>query len=113
MFLTIVSIVEAFSYGVIGYLAKDAVQVANYILSPENLNSEDPLIFSNGNKINESSYISDLVDICANGNGNFTNVIKGGKDLNSNLDQWKQNRNLFAQRRNSITCDNGDDLKNY
>ena len=120
MLLTIVSIVEAFSYGVIGYLAKDAVQVANYILSPENLNSEDPLIFPNGNKydnhgnkINESSYISDLVDICANGNGNFTNVIKGGKDLNSNLDQWKQNRNLFEQRRDSITCNNGEDLKKY
>ena len=120
MLLMILAIIEAACFGIIGYLLKDAVQVANYILSSENLNSDDPLIFSNNNyydqygtKIEGDNYISDLVEICANGDGNFTNVIKGGQELNYHLDDWKKNRDSFIEKRDNINCNDGDKLKNY
>ena len=110
MLLVILAIIEAASLGIIGYLLEDAVQVGNYILSSENLKSNDPLVFKNNN---ENNYISDLIEICANGDGNFTNVIEGGQELNSHLDGWKQNKSSFIQRRESINCNGGDKLKKY
>ena len=122
MLLVILAIIESASYGILGYILKDGVQVASYILSEENLNSNDPLIFENNNYYHdgygynnneENNYITDLIEICANGNGNFTNVIKGGKELYSHLDEWKEKKTLFTQRKNSINCNNGDKLKEY
>ena len=120
MLIMYFAILLAATFGIIGYIFEDAVQVAVYILSSENLNSDDPLVFEEnykydqyGNKIEDDNYISDLIEICANGDGNFTNVIKGGQELNSHLEEWKQNKNLFTQRRDSINCNNGDKLKNY
>ena len=51
MLLVILAIIEAASLGIIGYLLEDAVQVGNYILSSENLKSNDPLVFKNNNFI--------------------------------------------------------------
>ena len=119
MLLVFLAFIFSSVFGIFGYIMKDAVQVFNYIFSSENLNSDDPLIFDreyyydeNGDLLN-NNYISDIIETCANGDGNITNAPKGGQELNSYLDEWKRNRDSFIQRRDSINCNNGDKLKNY
>jgi hypothetical protein len=124
MLLMFLAIVESAVFGIIGYIFKDAVQIANYILSEENLNSEDPLVFDNNNYYydgyydynygnSNKNYISNIIEICANGDGNFTNVIEGGQTLYAKLEDWKKQRSEIIKSRNSITCQDGDRLKNY
>ena len=116
MLLMFLAIIYSAVFGIIGYIFKDAVQIATYILSEENLKSDDPLIFHNnnnyydggynGNNYNNdnNNYINDLIEICANGNGSFTNVIKGGNELYSNLESWKTKRDVLSTTRDNLSC---------
>ena len=104
MLLMILSILAGVIFGIVGYVFSDAVQVGEYILSSENLRSTEPIIFESSD-----NYTSDLIDTCANGDGNFTKVVEGGNKLNQNLENWKQNRENYINTKNSINC--GDDTK--
>ena len=111
MLLMILTILEGVSFGIVGYIFSDAVQVGNYILSSENLKSTDPIIFENSD-----NYTSNLIDTCANGDGNFTKVVEGGNKLNQNLENWKQNRENYITTKNNINCNDDtktNQLKNY
>ena len=99
MLLMILSILEGVVFGIIGYVFSDAVQVGEYILSSENLNSTNPIVFKSSDK-----YTSDLINTCANGDGNFTKVVEGGNELNENLDKWRKNREDYEKTKNSINC---------
>ena len=119
MLLMFLAIIYSAVFGIIGYIFKDAVQIATYILSEENLKSDDPLIFKNNNNYydggyygnnDNNNYISDLIEICSNGNGSFTNVIEGGNDLYSNLDSWKAKRDVLSTARDNLNCQ---ELKPY
>ena len=117
MLLMFLAIIYSAVFGIIGYIFKDGVQIANYILSEENLKSEDPLIFHNNynydgyydnNYVYENNdYITNIIEVCANGNGSFTNVIEGGQTLYGYLDVWKEQRTEIIERRDSINCGNG------
>ena len=112
MLLVFLSIIMAAVFGILGYILRDGVQVGNYILSDKNLNDSDPLIFNAG----EDTYISNLINVCANGDGNFTNVIDGGSTLNEKLSDWKEHQDKFTYNRDNIKCDNelhSRDLKYY
>lgn len=87
MLLMLFAILMSVVFGVVGYILKDGAQVGQYILSTDNLNSTDPLLINGGNQ----KYISDLVDICANGNGRFTNIIQESGKLNENIEKYQQN----------------------
>ena len=87
MFLMLFAILMSVVFGVVGYLLKDGAKVGQYILSTDNLNSTDPLLIKSGNQ----KYISDLVDICANGNGSFTSIIQESGKLNENIEKYKEN----------------------
>ena len=111
MLLMILTILEGVSFGIVGYIFSDAVQVGNYILSSENLKSTNPIIFENSD-----NYTSNLIDTCANGDGNFTKVVEGGNKLNQNLENWKQNRENYITTKNNINCNDDtktNQLKNY
>ena len=112
MLLMLLSIIMAACFGIAGYLFKDVVQVGNYILSEENLKSNDPLIFD----ASDDEYISKIVDVCANGDGNFSNVIDGGDVLNEKLAEWKEHQEEYIQIKDSIDCNDEtktSELKNY
>ena len=65
---------------------------------------------------NSDNYTSNLIDTCANGDGNFTKVVEGGNKLNQNLENWKQNRENYITTKNNINCNDDtktNQLKNY
>ena len=99
MLLLYISIIFGGLFGIIGHLFRDAVQIGQYVLSNENLNSTDPIIFEISDE-----YVSDFVETCVNGDGNFTYVIKDGDVLISKVDDFKKNQAAFQQARNGITC---------
>ena len=113
LLLMIFVILEASSFGIIGYIFEDGVQVGNYILSRDNFESNDPLVFS----ADDDDYISDLVDICVNGDGNFINVIEGGKKASSNLNNWENRKKIITDASESAKCGASDkltqELRNY
>ena len=112
MLLMLLSIIMAACFGILGYLLKDTVQVGNYILSDKNLESSDPLVFD----VSENDYISNIVNVCANGDGNFSNVIDGGDVLNEKLAEWKEHQEEYKEIRDNINCNDDTkttELKNY
>ena len=111
MLLMILSILAGVLFGVIGYIFHDFVQVGQFILSTENLDSANPIVFDSGDK-----YVSDLIDTCTNGDGNFTKIVEGGNELNENLEEWKNHKTQYQTLRDNINCqstDNTNNLKDY
>lgn len=72
MLLMLLAVIAAIIFGIIGNVAKDGVAVVRYILSKENLNSHDPLVFSTSSDDN----VDRIIDVCVNGDGNFFEVIQ-------------------------------------
>ena len=103
MLLMLLAILMSVIFGVAGYLLKDGAQVGQYILSIDNLNRTDPLLIDGGNQ----KYISDLIDICANGNGSFTSIIQESGKLNENIEKYQQNIKEYKENIEKIyTIDN-------
>ena len=73
MFFMIFVILLGVVFGILGYLLEDGVQIWHYILSLENLNNEEPLVFDNNEE-----FISGIIDNCANGDGDFMDIIQEG-----------------------------------
>ena len=97
MLLMIFVVVISSFYGVLGYVFKDFVQIVHYALSKNNLESDNPIIFNR-----KDSFLSNIIDKCANGNGVFLEVIEGGiSDLNTEIqDDFQNTLNII----NDITC---------
>ena len=100
MIFMYLAIISSAAFGILGYVLKDAAQVCQYILSPKNLDSNDPLIFSANDK-----YVSDLIDTCANGDGTFTNIIQESGYLTGNIESYLGNITLYQNKINSINSD--------
>ena len=87
MLLMILAVVISAFYGIIGYVFKDFVQIVHYTLSKNNIESDDPLIFNR-----KDSFLSDIIDKCANGDGNFLDIIgEGLSELNTDIQDDFQN----------------------
>ena len=97
MILMIFAVVISSFYGVLAYVFKDFVQIAHYTLSKNNMESDNPIIFNR-----KDSFLSDIIDKCANGNGMFLEVIEEGiSDLNTEIqDDFQNTTNII----NDITC---------
>ena len=100
MFLMLFAILFGVVFGVLGNVLKDAVRVGQYILSRENIDSNDPLIF----KSNEDEMVADLIDVCANGDGNFMEIIQENGQLKENIEKWENNLAKYQNTRNNIQC---------
>ena len=61
--------------GVIAIIGKDGSSLAYYLVSDENLNSEDPRVFGASDSI-------DYLKICVNGNGDLTDILGIGDEMN-------------------------------
>ena len=61
--------------GVIAIIGKDGSSLANYLVSDENLNSEDPRVFGASDSI-------DYLKICVNGDGDLTDILGIGDEMN-------------------------------
>ena len=98
MLLMIFDVVISSFYGVLGYVFKYFVQIVHYALSKNNLESDNPIIFKR-----KDSFLSDIIDKCANGNGMFLEVIEEGiSDLNTEIqDDFQNTLNII----NGITCE--------
>ena len=112
MLLVYLCIILGTLLGILGNVFRDAVQVGQYVLSPENLNYTEPIIFEASDE-----YVSEFVDTCVKGDGNFTYVIKDGNVLIEKVDEWKQNQAAFQQVKDGITCQGNqaqaNELKGY
>ena len=97
MLLMIFAVLLSSVFGIISYIFKDTVQVGQYILSPENLKSEDPLLLESSDE-----YVSDLIDVCANGDGNFMEIIQENGQLKENIKNWENNRTYYQNKINNI-----------
>ena len=106
MLLMLFAILFAVVFGILGYVLRDAVQVSQYILSPENLNSNDPLLFKPNNNNYDGAEkdisISDLIDVCANGDGNFMDIIQENGQLKENIENWEKNQSIYRDKINNI-----------
>lgn len=98
MLLVYLCILLGTLFGIIGNVFRDSVQVGQYVLSPENLNHTEPIIFEASDE-----YVSEFVDTCVNGDGNFTYVIEEGDVLIEKINDWKQNQAAFQQAKDGIT----------
>ena len=97
MLLMILAVLLSAAFGIISYIFKDTVQVGQYILSPENLKSEDPLLLESSDE-----YVSDLIDVCANGDGNFMEIIQENGQLKENIKNWENNQTYYQNKINNI-----------
>ena len=97
MLLMLLAILLSAIFGILGYILKDGVAVGQYIISPTNLNSNDPLVFSSND-----GYVSDLIDICANGNGSFTNIIQESGALTENIERYQRNISSYEEKLNIL-----------
>ena len=106
MLLMLFAILFAVVFGVLGYVLRDAVQVGQYILSPENLNSDDPLLFDSNNYDGDNDEkdisVSDLIDECANGDGDFMEILQENGQLKENIENWEKNQSIYRDKINSI-----------
>jgi hypothetical protein len=106
MLLMLCAILFAVVFGVLGYVLRDAVQVGQYILSPENLNSDDPLLFDSNNQDGHNDEkeisVSDLIDECANGDGDFMEILQENGQLKENIENWEKNQSIYRDKINSI-----------
>lgn len=84
MLLMLLSILIGISFGLLGTFLHDGVRIVQYILSEDNLYSEDPLI------IKTDLYVSDLINTCINEEGEFLNVIQENEEIKKNIDNFKQ-----------------------
>ena len=100
MLFMFLAIILSAIFGILGYILKDGAQVCQYILSPNNLDSADPLVFSSNDK-----YVSDLIDTCANGDGTFTNIIQESGYITENIESYLGNITLYQNKINSINSD--------
>lgn len=105
MLLMLFTILFAVVLGILGYVLRDGVQVSQYILSPENLNSNDPLLFDSKNHDNDEKDISvsDLIDVCANGDGNFMQLLQENGKLKENIDNWEKNQSIYRDKIKNIS----------
>ena len=104
MLLAILAFLYSGVFGIIGYIFTDGAHVSQYILSQKNLNSSDPLVFKSTDK-----NVINLIETCANGDGNFSKVLNGYDDVNKNIESWKNNRNEYIEQQKKISCGNSNE----
>ena len=104
MLLAILAFLYSGVFGIIGYIFTDGAHVSQYILSQNNLNSSDPLVFKSTDK-----NVINLIETCANGDGNFSRVLNGYDDVNKNIESWKNNRNEYIEQQKKISCGNSNE----
>ena len=96
LLLMLLSIVLGVIFGIFSYLLHDGVRIIQYILSKENLDNPDPLFFDN------DSFVSDIIDICVNGDGDFLKVIQEKEELKKYIEDIKQNKIKYNNTINSL-----------
>lgn len=83
LFMLLSILLSAF-YGILGYLLKAGSTAIQYILSTDNLVSDNPLVFKSKNK-----FVVNFIDLCANGDGDFTKIIRDVWSLVQLLENYK------------------------
>ena len=73
---SILSFIISGFIGIIGIIGKDGSSLAYYLISNENLNSQDPRLFGASSSI-------DYLNICINGNGNLKDKLNLGNAMDS------------------------------
>lgn len=96
MLLMLLIILLGIIFGILSYVLHDAVRVAQYILSKENLDDPNSLF------INQNSFISDLVNICVNGDGEFLKVIQENEELKEYINEINENEEKYNNTMNKL-----------
>jgi len=85
MFLMIITLLLSIVFGLFGFVVRDGKAIIQYIFSTNNLNNQDPLF------INSNSYISNLINTCVNGDGEFLRVIQEDEEIKNKVNDLNQN----------------------
>ena len=81
MIFIIVIMLVSVLFGVVSYIAKDGVNVAKYIKSEKNLNSNDPIVIKH-----DDTTTSELINKCFNGDGKI--VYKNADITDDELNEY-------------------------
>lgn len=110
MLLMIFSILLSIVFGILSYTLHDSIQIIQYILSNDNLDNEDSIFFES------NSYVSNIIDICVNKEGDFLKTIidediidimrKAAILLNENINRFD---NIIYQLK-STNCSNENEI---
>ena len=95
MFFMILAILVSVVFGVLGYVVRDGVQIVHYTLSSYNLLNDDPIFFKSKN-----TYISSLINECANDDGDFLDSL--GDDILSSKNESDADFNEIMHELNNI-----------
>ena len=91
--LMILSFILGSIFGIIGLFGKDLVSVLHFVMSKDNLNSNEPKLINSGNS-------KKYIDICINGDGNLIDELIG--DDGNKLDDLIQIRNDVINYENQL-----------
>ena len=100
MLFVIFVILFSVIFGVLGYIFIDGIQIVNYIFSVENINSDDPVLFTQKNV-----FLSEIIDECVNKEGIFIFTIEE-EDMVSFKDTIDESFQEEFDKLNSNTCNN-------
>jgi energy-coupling factor transporter transmembrane protein EcfT len=100
MLFMLYCILLGFVFGILAYVLEDGVRVVQYIVSSENLKNQDPLF------VKSNSYVSDLIDACANGEGDFLKAINKKKDIDESIKKLDDIKNQNKDIQNELDKSN-------
>lgn len=108
MLFAIFVILFSVIFGIFGYICNDGIQIVNYIFSAENINSDNPVLFTKKNE-----FLSLMIEECVNEEGNFLSTI--GEGILSSQETLDEGFQEELDRLNSNTCNNDtrDSLMKY
>ena len=91
--LMILSFILGSIFGIIGVVGKDLVSVLHFIMSKDNLNSNEPKVLKSGNA-------KKYIDICINGDGNLIDELIG--DSGNKMDDLLKIKNDVDNYKNQL-----------
>ena len=97
MLFMILAILVSVVFGVLGYVARDGVQIIHYTLSSYNMLSFNPIFFKRQN-----TFVSSLIEECANDDGEFLDTI--GDDILSSRNESDNDFKEIMNELNNSTC---------
>ena len=97
MLFMILAILVSVVFGVLGYVAKDGVQIVHYTLSSNNILSDNPIFFKSKNR-----YVSSLINECSNDDGRFLDTI--GEDILNSTDEMDADFGADLDTLKNSTC---------
>ena len=99
MLFMIFAILDSVTFGILGFIFRDGVQIIQYTLSSNNLLSDNPVLFTQND-----IFVSYIIEECANDDGKFLDTI--GDNILSYQEEIDANFEEEIDELNNNECNN-------